>query len=169
MSSGCCDCNCRQCRREYFPSWPSERIPTATSEDGHARVKIVAGEALGRKAVIETHTPIVYQDWTLEAGADVTQPIDRAQRALAYVFEGAVRIGDREVRDGRLAILDEGDAVRLRADGHGRLLLLAGVPHNEPIAHYGPFVMNTPRELQQAFRDYQTGRMGEITRTARVG
>jgi redox-sensitive bicupin YhaK (pirin superfamily) len=73
------------------------------------------------------------------------------------------------VRDGQLAILGEGDEVRLQAAQHGRLLLLAGAPHGEPIARYGPFVMNTHHELLDAFRDFQSGRMGEITRTARVG
>jgi redox-sensitive bicupin YhaK (pirin superfamily) len=148
---------------------PAERIPTAETPDGLARGKIVAGEALGVRAVIETHTPIVFQDWTLAPGANVTLPIDRAQRVLVYVFGGSVLVGEREIRDGQLAILGEGDAVQLRATAPGRLLLLAGVPHREPVARYGPFVMNDERELMQAFRDYQTGRMGEITRTARVG
>lgn len=76
----------------------------------------------------------------------------------------------RTVKSGQLALLGEGDAVRLRgAPGSGRLLLLAGVPIGEPVARYGPFVMNTADELETAFRDYRTGRMGEITRTARVG
>jgi quercetin 2,3-dioxygenase len=132
-------------------------------------VKIIAGEALGQRAVIETHTPILYQDWTLAPGADVSLPIDRQQRVLAYVFDGAAQIGEREVADGQLAILGDGDSVRLRASGHGRFLLLAGVPHREAIARYGPFVMSSQREIVEAFQDYQSGRMGEITRTAQVG
>ena len=69
-----------------------------------------------------------------------------------------------------MALLGAGDGVRLRgsADG-GRLLLLAGVPLAEPIARYGPFVMNSEAELVAAFQDFQNGRMGEITRTAKVG
>jgi hypothetical protein len=148
---------------------PAARIPTAETADGLARGKIVAGEALGVRAVIETHTPIVFQDWTLAPGAHLELPIDRAQRVLAYVFDGSVLVGGREIRDGQLAILGDGDTVELSATAHGRLLLLAGVPHREPVARYGPFVMNDQRELVQAFRDYQSGRMGEITRTARVG
>jgi redox-sensitive bicupin YhaK (pirin superfamily) len=155
--------------RPRYQEVPSAAIPTARTEDGLAAVKIIAGEALGSRAVIETHTPIVYQDWTLAPGADVTVPLDPAQRGLVYVFQGAATIGERPLEDGQLAILGEGDAVRLRASTAGRLLLLAGVPHGEPVARYGPFVMNSEDELRQAFRDYQSGRMGEITRTATVG
>jgi redox-sensitive bicupin YhaK (pirin superfamily) len=150
---------------------PSARIPRAESRDGLASVKVIAGEALGVRAVIETHTPIVYQDWTVRPGADVTVSIDAKQQVLVYVFGGAVKVGDdgREVRDGELAVLARGDTVRLRgSDREARLLVLAGEPLREPVARYGPFVMNNEREIHQAIRDYQTGRMGEITRTARV-
>jgi quercetin 2,3-dioxygenase len=124
------------------------------------------------RAAIDTHTPIVYQDWSLQPGADVTIALDEAQHALVYVFSGSAQIGDlaKAVNDGQLGVLGEGGAVRLRANGEAaRLLLLAGVPLGEPVARYGPFVMNTERELMQAFQDYQSGRMGEITRTAQVG
>jgi hypothetical protein len=153
-----------------YQDLPAARIPTASTADGLARAKIIAGSALGVNAVIETHTPIVFQDWTLEPGADVTVDISADQQVLAYVFEGAITIDGREIRDGQMAILGEGDAVRLQGAGErGRLLLLAGVPHREPVARYGPFVMSTEQELMEAFHDYQSGRMGEITRTARVG
>ncbi|HSZ82601.1 MAG TPA: pirin family protein [Polyangia bacterium] len=151
------------------------RIPTAATEDGRARVRLIAGEALGAKAAIETQTPIVYQDWSLDDGADVTLPLAATQRALVYVFDGEVEVGHgsgdaRRAKSGQLAVLGDGDAVRLRGvPGGGRLLLLAGVPLREPVARYGPFVMNTADELETAFRDYQTGRMGEITRTAQIG
>jgi redox-sensitive bicupin YhaK (pirin superfamily) len=147
------------------------RIPEASTPDGKARVRVVAGEALGVRAVIDTNTPIVYEDWSLDAGADVTVPLAEEQRAIVYVFEGEALVGDREtlVRDGQLAVLGAGGAVRLRGGtGRGRLLLLAGVPIGEPVARYGPFVMNTQAELVQAFRDYESGRLGEITRSARL-
>ena len=146
-------------------------IPEAKSADGRARVRVIAGEALGARAVIDTHIPIVYQDWSIDAGADVTVPLAREEQAMAYVFRGAVLLGNegKEVRDGQLALLGPGDGVRFRgAPGGGRLLLLAGVPIAEPVARYGPFVMNTQQELVEAVRDYQSGRMGEITRTAEV-
>jgi quercetin 2,3-dioxygenase len=146
---------------------PAARIPTASTE--HATVKVIAGEALGVKAVIETHTPIVFQDWTLQPGADVTVTIARDQQVLAYVFGGAIEIEGRVIEDGQLAVLGEGDAVRLRGSTEpGRLLLLGGVPLRERVVRHGPFVMTTENEIYDAIRDYQSGRMGEITRTARV-
>ncbi|MBL9013746.1 MAG: pirin family protein [Myxococcales bacterium] len=154
--------------RPRYQDVPGSRLPTAQTDDGKARVTIVAGEALGARAVIETHTPIVFQDWTLDEGGRVELPIAPELRVLAYVFDGAVRVGGREVTDGELAILGEGDAVEL-AGGRGRLLLLGGVPHREPIARYGPFVMNTEQEIIQAVKDFTSGKMGEITRTAQVG
>ncbi len=157
--------------RPRYQEVSGSNIPQAASADGRARVRVVAGEALGAKAVIDTYIPIVYQDWMLDAGADVTVALPREQQALAYVFQGAAIVGNegKEIRDGQLAMFAAGDAVRLRgAAGGGRLLLLAGVPTKEPVARYGPFVMNTQAEIAQAVRDYQSGRMGEITRTAEV-
>jgi len=148
-------------------------IPEATSEDGRAHVRVIAGEALGARAVIDTHTPIVYQDWTIGRGADVSVAVPREQQVLVYVFQGAAVLGNeaKQVNDGQLALLGAGDLVRLRGGtaGSGRLLLLAGAPIGEPVSRYGPFVMNTQQELVQAVHDYQSGRMGEITRTAEVG
>ena len=125
--------------------------------------------------MIDTQTPIVYQDWTLAPGADVTTPLRADHDGFVYVFQGALRLGDEgsEVRDGQLARFGKGEAVRLRslqgAREPARLLLLGGVPLREPVARYGPFVMNTEREIAQAIHDYQIGRMGEIARTARIG
>jgi redox-sensitive bicupin YhaK (pirin superfamily) len=158
--------------RPRYQEVSASGIPEATSEDGLARVRVIAGEALGARAVIKTLTPIVYQDWTIEPGADVTTALPPDQSGLVYVFEGAVRLGNtgQELREGQLARLSAGDAVRFRgASERGRLLLLGGAPIAEPVVHYGPFVMNTEREIQQAVRDYQTGKMGEITRTAAIG
>jgi quercetin 2,3-dioxygenase len=157
--------------RPRYQEVPGARIPQVTTADGLAQVRVVAGEALGARAVIDTHTPVIYQDWSLANGAEATVPVPADHNALVYVFEGSALIGDkgREIRDGQLAVLGPGDTVRLRGtEGGGRLLLLAGVPHGEPVAHYGPFVMNTEQELVEAVRDFQSGKMGEITRSAEV-
>lgn len=158
--------------RPRYQEVAAAQIPEGVSEDGRARVRVIAGEALGARAVIDTHTPIVFQDWRLEGGADVTIPLPSDHQALVYVFEGAALLGERgeEISDGQLALLGAGDAVRLRAaEGkRARLLLLAGVPLDEPVARYGPFVMNSELEIRQAIADFRSGRMGEITRTAEV-
>lgn len=157
--------------RPRYQELGAAKIPTATSPDGKAHVKVIAGEALGVAAAIDTHTPIIYQDWTLAPGADVAPTIPADHNALVYVFGGAVQIGERKtpVADGQMAMLAEGDVVRLTSDVGGRALVLAGVPLGEPIARYGPFVMNSEQEIRQAIRDYQSGRFGEITRSAQVG
>lgn len=147
---------------------PRAGIPEARSADGLAHVRVIAGEALGARAVIDTRTPIVYQDWTLAPGARVDVPLAADHDAMVYVFAGSARVGEAEtpVGDGQLARLGAGDAVRLAvaadATEPARLLLLAGVPLREPVARYGPFVMNTPEEIQAAFVDYEQGRMGTI-------
>lgn len=162
--------------RPRYQELAAAKIPIAETADGRARVRVIAGEALGVRAAIDTHTPITYQDWTVAEGADLTLPLPREQHALIYLFEGNVRLGNdgsepggRLVTDGQMAILADGDAVRFRGvAGGGRFLLLSGVPLGEPVARYGPFVMNNEAEIVQAVQDYQSGRMGEITRTAEV-
>jgi quercetin 2,3-dioxygenase len=147
---------------------PPERLPQATSPDGKAHVTLVAGEALGQRAVIETYTPITYQDWTLHPGALVEQPVPSNQEGLVYVFGGEALVGERLVKDGQMAMLGPGEVLRLAASPaatvSARLLLLTGVPLKEPMVRYGPFVMNTEEELQQAFRDFQAGKLGAIVR-----
>ncbi|WP_224372065.1 pirin family protein [Hyalangium versicolor] len=157
--------------RPRYQEISSAKLPEARTEDGLAHVRVIAGEALGARAVIDTVTPIVLQDWTLQPGADVTVPLAPELRVMVYVFQGALQIGDagKRAEEGQLAVLEEGEAVRLRGGtGTARFLLLGGVPLREPVVRYGPFVMNTRAELVQAFEDFQSGRMGEITRTAQV-
>jgi redox-sensitive bicupin YhaK (pirin superfamily) len=157
--------------RPRYQEYSREKLPQANTGDGKAQVRVIAGEALGARAVIETRTPIVFQDWTLQPGADVTIPFTSDLRMLAYVFEDSARIGPNgtTLEEGQLAVFGAGDSVRLLgANVPGRLLLLGGVPLREPVARYGPFVMNTRAELIQAVEDYQTGKMGEITRSAEI-
>jgi len=147
---------------------PAAGIPEGRSADGRARVRVIAGEALGVRAVIDTRTPIVFQDWTLLPGAAVEQPLAADHDGLVYVFAGAAEVEGTRVGDGQLARIGAGDVLRLAcpadASGPARFLLLAGVPLREPVARYGPFVMNTAAEIEQAVRDYQSGRMGAIAR-----
>lgn len=137
-------------------------IPGATAADGRARVRVIAGEALGVRAVVATHTPILYHHWTLDAGGEVEVPLPVDHRVGVYVFAGVLRVGDVAVRSGQLAVLGDGEAVRLAADAPAQALVLGGRPLGEPIAWGGPFVMNTAAEVREAYEDYRAGRMGRI-------
>ncbi|MFV8753843.1 pirin family protein [Nannocystaceae bacterium ST9] len=139
-------------------------IPIARSDDAKVEVKVIAGEALGVHAKIDTRTPITYQHWTLQPGGSVVAGVPAGQRGMVYVFSGALEVGGRTIREGQLAQLsDAGETIAfaLAADAgtQAELLLLAGVPLDEPVARYGPFVMNTREQLVEAFDDYQNGRL----------
>ncbi len=149
---------------------PAAKIPIAEAENGAVRVRVVAGESLGKKAVIETRTPISYLHFTMQPGATVRQAVSKSHNAFAYVIDGEGLIGanQRRVGEGQMAILSaDADAVSIEnaatAKAPLNLLLISGVPLREPVARYGPFVMNTKEEIIRAFDDYQNGRMGQIT------
>jgi redox-sensitive bicupin YhaK (pirin superfamily) len=149
---------------------PNARIPKATSADGLVKVSVIAGEALGEKAVIETRTPIIYLHFRIEPGGTATQRVPSAYNAFGYVVEGEGVFGAAGERagDGQMVMFaQDGDEVRIENPADAKLtlevLLIAGVPLNEPIARYGPFVMNTEAEIRQAFEDYRLGKMGAIS------
>jgi redox-sensitive bicupin YhaK (pirin superfamily) len=146
---------------------PAGKIPEASSADGQVRVKVIAGEALGVKALIETRTPILYQHFTLAPGAKVTSAVPAGFRVFAYALSGAGYYGPQklEAEARHMVIFDDaGETIEVTAGAAAPLdfLLLGGVPLHEPIVRYGPFVMNTEEEIRQAVVDYQSGRMGRI-------
>jgi len=150
---------------------PSGKLPTAESDDGRVWVKVIAGEAMGESAVVDTRIPIVLQHYRLRPGGVHVQPIASGHACFAYVFRGEGSFGEeaRPGREGQMVVFDrEGDAVRLAGPASGddpvELLLLAGEPIEEPVARYGPFVMNSPAEIREAIADFQSGRMGRIGR-----
>jgi redox-sensitive bicupin YhaK (pirin superfamily) len=156
--------------RPRYQEIEAASIPVARTEDGLVSVKVIAGETLGARARIETQTPIMYLHFTLQPGGRVTQHVPREYNAFAYVIDGAGRFGADEVdaSDGQMVMFArDADQVLLvnPADATTPLnvLLIAGVPLNEPVARYGPFVMNTRAEIYQAIEDYQNGRMGAIS------
>ncbi|HEY1250551.1 MAG TPA: pirin family protein [Thermoanaerobaculia bacterium] len=143
---------------------PAAKIPEATSDDGGVTVRVLAGEALGKTAVIDTRTPITYLDARLRPGAVFEQPLEPGLRAFAYVVEGAGEFGAGGSPAGPHQLVlfkNDGDGVRIAATREPlRVLLVAGEPLGEPVARAGPFVMNTRAEVIQAFEDYQSGRLG---------
>jgi redox-sensitive bicupin YhaK (pirin superfamily) len=138
-------------------------IPTARSDDGKVVVTVIAGQSLGTRATIDTRTPIIYLHVRLAAGARFTQAIPAEYNAFAFLIGGEATFGDRVARENDMVLFDrDGDEVSMSSTTGAELLLIAGIPLDEPVARYGPFVMNTPGEIRQAMIDYQTGRFGEI-------
>jgi hypothetical protein len=148
--------------RPRYQDVKAAAIPVAESADGTLRVRVIAGEALGKRAVIDTRTPIFYLHFSLRAGARHTQPAPSDHNVFAYVVAGAIEAGGRRVHKGQMAIFGAGDAVELAAGEAAEVLLLGGKPLGEPVARYGPFVMSTRQELVEAFDDFRAGRMGAI-------
>lgn len=138
---------------------PSAAIPEFTDDAG-VRVRVLAGESHGvAGAVARPDTEPLYLDVHLPAGARFVQAIPAGHNAFTYTYRGSVSVGGTEAPDRHMAILanDGGDAVELAAREASRVLLIAGRPLNEPIAQYGPFVMNTSDEIRQTLVDYQRG------------
>jgi len=141
-----------------------DQIPEAAVADG-VNARVIAGELAGvAGAVTDVATDPAYFDLHFEAGASLTVPLPERHNSFIYVYEGRIGAGPAAERTtverGELALLSHGDSLELVAgDDPCRLILLAGRPLGEPIARYGPFVMNTNDELKQAFLDYQSGRL----------
>jgi redox-sensitive bicupin YhaK (pirin superfamily) len=140
-------------------------IPTVALAGG-VRVKVIAGRVGGHSGpVAGVPTDPTYLDVSLPAGAAFRHVVPEDYTAFAYVIEGGARIGPegdgKTVRRGELAVLGLGEAIRVDAEPSqpARLLLVAGRPLREPIAKYGPFVMNTAAELRRAFEDFRSGRL----------
>ncbi|GAP64782.1 pirin-related protein [Mizugakiibacter sediminis] len=137
-----------------------ERIPEVDPAPGvHARV--IAGELAGARGPVGgVATEPVFLDLALQPHARVEVPLPAAHNAFAFVFEGAgVTIGGETLAHYELGVLGPGESVALQAgDEAARLILVAGRPLNEPVAKYGPFVMNTPQQIMQAIEDYRAGR-----------
>jgi quercetin 2,3-dioxygenase len=141
---------------------PSEQIPEF-ARDG-VTVRVIAGESHGTPgAVRRPRTEPLYLDLHMAPGARFEQALDPGLNAFVYVYRGTLKAGETAVPQQRMAVLantPQSDGVVLQAGGEpARALLIAGRPLNEPIAQYGPFVMNTRDELMQAVEDYQAGRL----------
>jgi len=144
-----------------YQEFAPEDLAVVTHDDG-TEVRIVAGEHAGRTGpVTDIAVDPIYLDITLPAGATIRQPTPLGHTAFAYTFGGeGVQITGTPVPYRHLGLLSDGEAVAIRnvSETASRVLLIAGAPFNEPIARYGPFVMNTREEIMQAFDDFKSGR-----------
>ncbi|EGP94124.1 pirin family protein [Nitrosarchaeum koreense] len=150
-----------------YQDLPANKIPIA-QKDG-IKVKVIAGESMGEKAIIDTRTPIVYLHFTLQPNTKVTQTIPQNYNAFAYVINGKGLFGDKQISAHKEQIVlfeQDGNEITIKASNDMSspldMLLIAGVPLGEPVVRYGPFVMNTDDEIKQAILDYNTGKMGKI-------
>lgn len=155
--------------RPGYQEIPSAKIPVATTPDGKVSVKVIAGESLGARAVINTRTPITYLHFTVQPGFEVAQPIPTSYNAFCYIIGGKGLLGKEgiEAERGKIIIFKkDGKQVTIGSARNSKspleILFIAGIPLNEPVARYGPFVMNSNDEINQAIDDYQNGRLGKI-------
>ncbi|HZQ35025.1 MAG TPA: pirin family protein [Dehalococcoidia bacterium] len=151
------------------------RLLLLASDDGGALVRLIAGELGGHTAPGVTWTPISYAHATISPGARLHLPWRPDFNAMVYALSGSGSVGTEGValREGQLAVFGAGEALTITADATQAsrtpsldVLILGGQPIREPIASYGPFVMNTHEEIVQAFADYRAGRMGRIPATS---
>jgi redox-sensitive bicupin YhaK (pirin superfamily) len=146
----------------WYRDIPSAEIPEAQAEG--VRVRVIAGHALGVQGAMQREaTAPTYLDLHLEPGARFDQALPPAHNAFVYVYRGSLTVADTEVPRQRMALLANtpgSDGVVLKAGAEGaKAVLIAGQPLNEPIAQYGPFVMNTNQEIHQAVEDFRAGRL----------
>lgn len=159
--------------KPHYQEISSSNIPLVNTADGLVTAKVIAGKALGVNAVIETRIPIMYVHFTFQPGASIVQPVPKEYNTFAYVIGGQGIFGttndkqEEEVSRGQMVIFEkDGEQIVIRAPKYAKssldILLIGGTPLNEPVARYGPFVMNTKEEVYQAIEDYRNGTMGTI-------
>ncbi|CAN5522730.1 pirin family protein [soil metagenome] len=143
-----------------------DEVTLLAGADGDALVRLIAGSIDGHEGPGSTHTPITVAHATVEPGGRLVVPWRPQFNALAYVLSGSGTVASERVpiTEGQLAVLGAGDVIEVTASPNETLdvLLLGGEPIREPVAAYVPSVMNTRSELQQAFDDYQAGRLGQV-------
>lgn len=151
-------------RQPWYRDFGAADLPRFTTADG-VQVTVIAGSSHGvAGAVTRDGTEPLYLDLQLPPGSRFAQDLPAGHNAFLYVYQGEVQVGDRAVPAGRMALLAndaDADGVVLQASADARVLLVAGRPLQEPIAQYGPFVMNTQQQIHEAVADFRAGRFGE--------
>jgi len=146
-------------------------VTLLANDDGDAIIRVIAGELGDASGPGVTHTPITITHVTLFPGARIVLPWNPQYNALTYALAGTGTVGEdaTPLTSGQMAVHVDGDYLVLSANNAQdsrtdafEVLILGGQPIREPVAAYGPFVMNTRDELRQAFEDYEAGRLGQI-------
>ena len=151
-------------RAPWYRDFNGADVPAFETEQG-AKVKVIAGRSHGVDGAVQREvTEPLYLDVHLPAGATFNQQLPESHNAFIFTYRGSVNIDGKAVATGRMAILANtkgADGVVITASEDSRFILIAGQPLNEPIAQYGPFVMNTQAELHAAVDDFRAGKLGE--------
>ena len=147
----------------HYQTVLERQIPVVDLPDQAGSLRVIAGDYTGHPGPAKTFTPINVWDLRLRAGKRVTLDVPDGHNAVLVPLSGTVRVNDADaVAPSRYVVFDRTGGIALEAQADAKVLLLSGEPLNEPIAGYGPFVMNTEDELRQAFADYQAGLFGRI-------
>ncbi|MRX10228.1 pirin family protein [Pseudoduganella sp. FT25W] len=151
-------------RAPWYRDFNGADVPAFETQQG-AKVKVIAGRSHGVDGAVQREvTEPLYLDVHLPAGAPFKQQLPEGHNAFIFTYRGSVEIDGKAVATGRMAILantKDADGVVITASEDSRFILIAGQPLNEPIAQYGPFVMNTQAELHAAVDDFRAGKLGE--------
>lgn len=139
-------------------------IPFIRLDDNNGYIRVIAGEYGGEKGAASTFTPLSLLDARLNEGANINIPVKAGYNAAVYVLSGQLKFSNGDLaEEGEIALYDPaGTDISFEVTQRGKFLILTGEPIGEPIASYGPFVMNTAREIQEALQDYHTGKMGVL-------
>jgi redox-sensitive bicupin YhaK (pirin superfamily) len=139
-------------------------IPQVVLPDGAGQVRVIAGAFQGQAGPAQTFSPIDVWDARLNAGSDVTFETPEGHTMMVAVLSGRIRVnGDRQVNEAEMVLMDrDGVSTAVAAETDALLLVLSGAPIHEPIVGYGPFVMNSEREIHQAYEDFRSGRFGAL-------
>lgn len=139
-------------------------IPVVRLSDEQSYIRVIAGTYNDQQGAAQTFTPVTILDARLEAGQEVEIPFPQGHNTAAYVLNGRIQLTNGETAtDTEIAVFSrEGDTIWFKTLEKSTVLILSGEPINEPIASYGPFVMNTSEEIRQAISDYHTGKLGTL-------
>lgn len=150
--------------RPRYQEITTDKIPEISAPG--SLVRVIAGNYLNHAGPAQTFTPLTLLDLRLEAGASLEMPLTDGNNTGVYVLRGSLRMNGAQTGEAELAVFDASEqTIRLEADAESTLLLLSGEAIHEPVASYGPFVMNNSQELVQAVQDYEQGKMGTLTAT----
>jgi redox-sensitive bicupin YhaK (pirin superfamily) len=152
-----------------YQTLTTQEIPSVSLPNDGGTIRVIAGEYGGVKGPARTFTPVNLLDARLRAGQQLRLNLRDGYSAGLYLIEGKVTVNGETANTGELVVLDrKGDEVLIDAVTDATLFVMNGAPIDEPVAGYGPFVMNTPGEIQQAFADYHAGRLGKIPSKEKV-